>query len=72
MDRSTVGDHEVLRTQIGNPRIRSDWKCNGLLPLVMLALSRPEEGPQWLLSPLLRYSFCGICGDGPEKLTLIA
>ena len=32
-----------LRTQIRNCRIWSDWKCNGLLPLVVLALSRPEE-----------------------------
>ena len=30
------------RTQIGNCRIWSDWKCNGLLPLVALALSGPE------------------------------
>ena len=37
-----------LRTQIENPRIWSDWKCNGLLPLVMLALSGPEEALQWL------------------------
>ena len=33
----------VLRTQIGNCRIWSDWKCNGLLPLVVLALRRPEK-----------------------------
>ena len=30
-----------LRTQIGNCRIWSDWKCKGLLPLVALALSGP-------------------------------
>ena len=32
-----------LRTQIGNPRIWSDWNWNGLLPLVTLAVSGPEE-----------------------------
>ena len=32
-----------LRTQIGNCRICSDWKYSGLLSLVALALSRPEE-----------------------------
>ena len=48
VDRSIAGDHEVLRTQIGNSSIWSDWKYNGLLPLVTLALSRPEEALQWL------------------------
>ena len=43
MDRSTAGDHEVLRTQGGNCGIWSDRKCNVLLPLVALALSEPEE-----------------------------
>ena len=43
MDRSIAGDHVVLRTQIRNYRIWSDWKCNGLLPLVALALNGPEE-----------------------------
>ena len=32
-----------LRTQTGNCRILSDWNCNGLLPLVALALGRPEK-----------------------------
>ena len=32
-----------LRTQIGNCRIWLDWKCNGLLPLVALALTGPLE-----------------------------
>ena len=44
---------------------------NGLLPLVTLALSGPEEAFQWLLSQLLRYSFCGICGNELEGLDLI-
>ena len=39
----------------------SDRKYSRLLPLVMLALSGPEEALQWLLSQLLRYSSCGIC-----------
>ena len=51
-----------LRTQTGNSRIWSDWKCNGLLPLVVLALSGPEEAVWWLLSQLLRYFFlCNLC-----------
>ena len=61
-----------LRTQIRNCRIWLDWKCNGLLPLVALALSGPEEALWWLLSQLLRYSFCGICRNELEGLTLIA
>ena len=39
----------------------SDRKYSGLLPLVKLALSGPEEALLWLLSQLLRYPFCGIC-----------
>ena len=46
-----------LRTQTGNSRFWSDWKCNGLLPLVVLALSGPEEALWWFLSQLLRYFF---------------
>ena len=49
----------------------SDWKCNGLLPLVTLALSGPEEAFQWLLSQLFRYSFCKICGSELDGLALI-
>ena len=48
-----------------------DWKYNGFLLLVTLALSGPEEAFQWLLSQLLRYSFCGICGNELEGLALI-
>ena len=61
-----------LRTQIGNCRIWSDWKCNVLLPLVVLALSGPEEALWWLLSQLPKYSFCGICGNELEGLALVA
>ena len=61
-----------LRTLIGNCRICSDWKCNGLLPLVVLAVSRPEKALQGLLSQLPRYSFCGICGKELEGLDLVA
>ena len=61
-----------LRTQVGNPRVWSDWKGNGLLPLVMRSLSRPQEAFWWLLSQLLRYSFCIICGNELEGLALIA
>ena len=52
-----------LRTQTGNCRIWSDWKCNRLLPLVVLTVSGSEEVLQWLLFQPLRYSFCGICGN---------
>ena len=48
-----------------------DWKYNVFLLLVMLALSGPEEAFQWLLSQLLRYSFCGICGNELEGVALI-
>ena len=61
-----------LRTQGGNPRIWSDCKCNGICPLVKLALSGPEEVPWRLLPQLLRYSFCGISGNELEGLTLTA
>ena len=61
-----------LRTQVRNPGIRSDGKGNGLLPLVLLALSRPQEALWWLLSHLLRHSFCGLCGNELEGLALIA
>ena len=37
----------------------------------MLALGGPEEAFQWLLSQLLRYSFCGIYGNEMEGLLLI-
>ena len=61
-----------LRTQIRNCRIWSDWKCDGLLLTVVLALSRPEEALWWLLSQFSRYSFCGICGNDLEGLVLLA
>ena len=44
---------------------------NEFLSLVMLALSGPEEAFQWLLSQLLRYSFCGICGNETKGLAHI-
>ena len=72
VDRSIAGDHEVLRTQIGNSSIWSDWKYNGLLPLATVVLNGPEEAIWWLLSQLLRHSFCGICGNELEGLALIA
>ena len=61
-----------LRTQIRNCRIWSDWKYNGLLPLVVLALSGPEEALWWLLYQLPRYSFCGTCENELEGLALEA
>ena len=38
----------------------------------MLALSGPEKALQWLLFQLLRYFFCGICGNELEGLVLVA
>ena len=48
----------------------SGWKYNEFLPLVTLTLSGPVEAFQWLLSQLLRYYFCGICGSDLEGLAL--
>ena len=62
----------ILRTQMGKCRIWSNWKCSGLLPLVVLALTGPEEALWWLLSQLPRHSFCGICGNELEVLALVA
>ena len=49
----------------------SDRKYRGLLPLVTLVLGGQGKALQWLLSQLLRYSFCGICGNELEGLALI-
>ena len=48
-----------------------DWKYNGFLTPITLALSGPQEDFQWLLSQLLRYSFFKICGNELEGLALI-
>ena len=61
-----------LRTQTGNCWIQSGEKCNRLLPLVAPARSGPEEALWWLLSQLLRYFFCEICGNELEGLVLVA
>ena len=58
------------RTQTRELQIWAGWKYIGLLPLVLLALSGPGKARQWLLSQLLRYSFCTICWTGIERLTL--
>ena len=68
--KALLATTRFLRTQIGNCRIWSDWKCKGFLPLVALALSGPEEALWWLLSQLLRYSFCRICENELEGLAL--
>ena len=49
----------------------SDRKYSGHLHLVVLAFSEPGEALWWLLSQLLRYSLCGICGNELEGLALI-
>ena len=43
MDRSIAGDHEVFENTDWALKDLVDWKCNGLLPLVALALSGSEE-----------------------------
>ena len=48
-----------LRIQTGNCRIWSDWKCNRLLPSVVLLVDQRRLSSG--LFQLLRYSFCGIC-----------
>ena len=48
-------------------RLEVQWA----LPLVVLALSRPEKALQWLLFHLLRYTFCRICGNELEGLALM-
>ena len=72
MDRSISGDHEVFEDTDPELQDLVDWKYNGLLPLVALALSGSEVALWWLLSQLLRYSFCGICGNELEGLALVA
>ena len=68
MDRSTAGDHEVFED--------TDRELQDLVRLEMQRVSSfgsgPEEALGWLLSQLLRYSFCGICGNGLEGLVLVA
>ena len=61
-----------LRTEIRNCRLWSYWKYKGLPPLVVLTVSGSEKALQWLLSQLLRYSFCGICRNELEGLDLVA
>ena len=49
----------------------SERNHSRLLPLVTLVLGGQGKALQWLLSQLLRYSFCGICGNELEGLALI-
>ena len=62
MDISTPGDHEVFedtdRELQDLVKLEVQWASS----FVALALSGPEEALWWLLSQLLKYSFCGICG----------
>lgn len=68
VERSTAADHEVFED--------TDWELQDLVRLEMQRVSSfssgPEEALGWLLSQLLRYSFCGICGNGLEGLVLVA
>ena len=54
VDISIAGDHEVFENTDWELKDLVDWKCNGLLPLVALALSGPEETLQWFLFQLLK------------------
>ena len=72
VDRSTAGEHEVFEDTDAKCGIHSGEKCNRLLPFIAPALSRPEEALWWFLSQLLRYFFCGICGNELEGLVLVA
>ena len=60
-----------LRIQIRNFKMWLYWDYNGLLLLVVLALSRPEKALWWLLSQLPRYYFYVICGNELEGLALV-
>ena len=71
VDRSLADDHEVFED--------TDQELQDLVRLEVQrassfasALSGSEEALWWLLSQLLGYSFCGICGNGPEALVLVA
>ena len=72
VDRSTAGEHEVFEDTDGKCGIQLGEKCNRLLLLVAPARSGPEEALWWFLSQLLRYFFCGICGNELEGLVLVA
>ena len=68
---STAGDHEVFED--------TDWELQDLVRLELQwassfgsAVRGSEEAVWWLLSQLLRYSFCGICGNELEGLALVA
>ena len=62
MDRSIAGDHSIFED--------TGWELQDLVRLEVQqassfgsAVSGSEEVLQWLLFQLLRYSFCGICGN---------
>ena len=71
MDRSNAGDHEVFEDTDQELQDLVRLEVQWALPLVVLALSRPEKALQWLLFHLLRYTFCGICGNELEGLALM-
>ena len=71
VDRSAAGDHEVFEDTDQElqdlVRLEVHWA-----PSFASAVSGPGEALCWLLSQLLRYSFCGICGNELEGLVLVA
>ena len=69
--RSTAGDREVSEDTDQELQDLVRLEVQWALPLVVLALSRPEKALQWLLFHLLRYTFCGICGNELEGLALM-
>ena len=68
---STAGDREVSEDTDQELQDLVRLEVQWALPLVVLALSRPEKALQWLLFHLLRYTFCGICGNELEGLALM-
>lgn len=61
----------LLRTQIGNPRIWSDWKCSGLSSFGNAGCQQTRGGTlvAFVSTP---QTFCRICGNELERLALIA
>ena len=70
IDGDIAGEHEIPEDTDWDTPDLGRLKMNQLLPLVALALSRPEKALRWLLSQLLRYSFCTVCWTGIKRMLL--
>ena len=60
-DESTAGGHEVFEDTDQELQDLVRLEVQWALPLVVLALSRPEKALQWLLSQILRKLSSGFC-----------